>query len=57
MCMYIKLLRRVQSCKDLSNIIISHFLKYYLITQKQSDFIVFTSIINILEKGPLKKKV
>jgi hypothetical protein len=38
----------VQSVKDLVTVIIPHFIKYPLITQKQADFLLFSSIINLI---------
>lgn len=38
----------VQSIKDLINVIIPHFIKYPLITQKQADFILFSLVVNLL---------
>jgi len=40
----------VQSIKDLNNIIIPHFIKYPLLTQKRIDFEFFYSIINLMNK-------
>lgn len=36
---------RVRKLKDILNIIIPHFDKYSLITQKQSDYIIFKNIV------------
>lgn len=51
----------VNSVKELITVIIPHFNKYPLITQKQADFILFTDIIGLIndkqhltEKGLLK---
>jgi hypothetical protein len=38
----------VASLKDLINVIIPHFNKYPLITQKQADFLLFKSIIDLI---------
>lgn len=38
----------VQSIKDLIAVIIPHFLKYPLITQKQADFILFSLVVNFI---------
>jgi Cytochrome c oxidase subunit III/LAGLIDADG endonuclease len=38
----------VGSIKDLINVIIPHFIKYPLITQKQADFILFSLAVNLL---------
>lgn len=45
MCYY-----SVSSLKDLNNIIIPHFLNYPLVTQKYSDFILFSKVIKIMNK-------
>lgn len=39
---------RVASLKDLTNIIIPHFDKYPLLTQKKADFLLFKKAINII---------
>lgn len=39
---------RVQKLHDIINIIIPHFNKYLLITQKQSDFILFKDIVYLI---------
>jgi hypothetical protein len=41
---------RVTSIKDLINIIIPHFDKYTLLTQKQADFLLFKSIIELINE-------
>lgn len=41
---------RVSSLKDL-NIIIDHFDKYPLLTRKQSDFLLFKEIVNLIKQG------
>lgn len=46
---------RVQSRKDLINVIMPHFEKYPLLTEKQNDFIIFKNIVNILEKESLNQ--
>jgi hypothetical protein len=38
----------VQSLKDLTKVIIPHFKKYPLITQKQADFLLFTLVVNLM---------
>jgi len=38
----------VQSYHDITNVIIPHFKKYPLITQKKADFILFNEAINLL---------
>jgi hypothetical protein len=40
----------VQSIEDLNNVIIPHFIKYPLLTQKRIDFELFSSIINLINK-------
>jgi len=40
----------IQSIKDLNNIIIPHFIKYPLLTQKKVDFKFFCLIINLMNK-------
>lgn len=42
---------QVNSIKDLNKLIISHFNKYPLITQKQSDFLLFKNIVELMNKG------
>uniref|UniRef100_A0A896Z6G7 LAGLIDADG endonuclease n=1 Tax=Coniophora puteana TaxID=80637 RepID=A0A896Z6G7_9AGAM len=37
--------------EDIINVIIPHFLNYPLITQKQADFILFTQIVEIINRG------
>lgn len=39
---------QVQNVKDLKNVIIPHFNKYPLITQKKADFILFSLIIELI---------
>ena len=38
----------VQSLKDLTKVIIPHFNKYPLLTQKQADFILFSLVVNLI---------
>ena len=38
----------VQSIKDLTNVIIPHFLKYPLLSQKRADFELFKSIVELM---------
>jgi len=38
----------VQSLKGLTEVIIPHFKKYPLLTQKQADFILFSSLVNLM---------
>jgi len=40
----------VQSVKDLVNVIIPHFDKYLLVTNKKADFLLFKSIIDLICK-------
>jgi len=40
---------KVSNINDLSNVIIPHFKKYYLITQKRVDFELFSKIIEIIK--------
>lgn len=40
----------VKSLEDIKNIIIPHFDKYPLITQKKADYILFKEVINLLNK-------
>jgi hypothetical protein len=42
------LIYNVQSIKDLTNVIIPHFTKYPLQSQKQADFILFKEILELL---------
>ena len=44
---------KVSSIKDILNVIIPHFYKFPLVTQKRADFEIFKQIIIILSKGPL----
>jgi hypothetical protein len=39
---------RVASLKDLTNVIIPHFNKYPLITQKKADFILFKKVVDLM---------
>jgi hypothetical protein len=41
----------VASKKDLNNVIIPHFIKYPLLTQKRGDFILFKAAIDLVIKG------
>jgi len=41
----------VSDTKDLTNIIIPHFNKYPLLTQKKADFLLFSEIIELKNKG------
>jgi hypothetical protein len=40
----------VKSIKDLTSIIIPHFFKYKLLTQKAADFILFTKVVELINK-------
>jgi hypothetical protein len=40
----------VQSVKDISNVIIPHFDKYPLLTQKRADFELFKSIVDLINR-------
>jgi len=42
---------RVKKLNDIISIIIPHFEKYSLITQKQSDYILFKNIVGLINKG------
>lgn len=42
---------QVKSLKDLTNVIIPRFEKYYLLTKKGADFLLFKSIIQLMNKG------
>jgi hypothetical protein len=47
----------VKSIKNITNIIIPHFLKYKLLTQKAADFILFNEIVRLINtKAHLTKK-
>ena len=41
---------RVTSLQDLINIVIPHFEKYSLITQKKADFILFKKVIDLMNR-------
>jgi hypothetical protein len=41
---------QVQSLKDITNVIIPHFNKYPLLTQKIRDFMIFKSIVELMSK-------
>lgn len=49
-------LYQVRNINDITNIIIPHFEKYPLITQKQSNFILFKNIVELIDKGEHLKK-
>jgi hypothetical protein len=40
----------VKSIKDLTNVIIPHFLKYPLITKKRADFLLFKMVVELMNK-------
>ena len=40
----------VKSIKDITTIIIPHFFKYKLLTQKAADFILFTKVVELINK-------
>lgn len=42
---------RVSSPKQILNKIIPHFDKYFLITQKQADYLLFKKIVMLMERG------
>jgi asparagine synthetase A len=42
---------RVNKLDDILNVIIPHFDKYSLITQKQSDYKTFKNIVELIYKG------
>lgn len=41
----------VQSYRDLANVIVPHFDKYPLLSQKKADYLLFKEVINLLNKG------
>jgi hypothetical protein len=42
---------KISSLNDITKLIIPHFDKYPLLTQKYSDFIIFKNIIKLIYKG------
>lgn len=42
---------RVTSLKGLTNIIIPHFDKYPLLTQKRADYELFKTVVDLMNKG------
>lgn len=42
---------KVNSLKDLTDVIIPHFDKYPLITKKRADYLLFKQIIELMNKG------
>lgn len=48
---------RVESTKDIINVIIPHFEKYPLVTQKLADYLLFKDVVNMMmNKEHLTKK-
>ena len=47
---------KVRNLNDILKVIIPHFNKYPLITQKQSDFIIWKNIVNLISKGEYLNK-
>jgi hypothetical protein len=47
---------KVSSIRDIAKVIIPHFDKYPLVTQKRVDFDIFKSIIHIVNKGPVSRE-
>lgn len=45
------LIYQVRNLSEITKIIIPHFEKYSLITQKQSDFLLFKEIVELMDKG------
>jgi hypothetical protein len=45
------LIYQIRNLSEITKVIIPHFEKYPLITQKQSDFILFKEIIELMDKG------
>jgi len=41
---------RVSSLRDITNVVIPHFNKYPLITQKRADFLLFKEIVDLIIK-------
>ena len=41
----------IQSYKELNSILIPHFDKYPLITQKKADYLLFKSVLDIMSRG------
>jgi hypothetical protein len=44
-------LYQVRNISEITRIIIPHFEKYPLITQKQSNFLLFKEIVELMDKG------
>jgi len=47
---------KVSSIRDIAKVIIPHFDKYPLVTQKRVDFDIFKRIIYIVNKGPVSRE-
>ena len=47
----------VQSARAITNVIIPHFDKYPLITQKQGDFLLFKEAIDLLLTGVVRSSI
>jgi len=47
---------KVSSIRDIAKVIIPHFDKYQLVTQKRVDFDIFKRIIYIVNKGPVSRE-
>jgi hypothetical protein len=47
----------VQSARALANVIIPHFDKYPLITQKRADYLLFKQAVNLLLQGQARSSV
>jgi hypothetical protein len=47
----------VQSAKDIANVIIPHFDKYPLFTQKKADYLLFKEAINLLLTGKTRSSL
>lgn len=47
----------VQSAKDIANVIIPHFDKYPLFTQKKADYLLFKEAINLLLTGKTRSSI
>lgn len=45
---------QVRNLKDIIEVIIPHFQKYPLFTQKQADFLLFKEIVELMNKGEHK---
>lgn len=49
-------LYQVRNLSEITNVILPHFEKYPLITQKQNDFLLFKEIVKLMDKGEHLKK-